>query len=194
MQLKCFLTSPPPEDIILELGNILAPSSSPSLIPIGQSNVMVNGISNSAESIDDIPEENTSSDHLTVSSQQAPPSPLTRSTDSRSSSHHSPLPSRYTPKGHRRTGSDPFAFKPTIHARPNNYYNRSYSHAHFAVGGGSGTNSPPDLGSIDFRGEAITFKATTAGIIASLSHCMEVMNKREEYWQKKFEKVCGQIT
>ena len=157
--------------------------------------MMVNGISTSAESIDNIPEENTSSDYLTVSSQQAPPSPLTRSTDSKASSHHSPLPSRYTPKGHRRTGSDPFAFKPAILARPNNYYQRPYSHAHFAVGGvsGSGTNSPPDLGSIDFRGEAITFKATTAGIIASLSHCMEVMNKREEYWQKKFEKVCAVV-
>ena len=149
---------------------------------------MANGISNSAESIDDIPEENTTPDrHPPVSSQQAPPSPLTRSTDNKSSNHHSPLPSRYIPKGHRRADSDPFAFKP-LHSRP---YQRSHSHAHFAVGGfsGSGTNSPPDLGSIDFRGEAITFKATTAGIIASLSHCMDVMSKREEYWQKKFEKV-----
>ena len=31
----------------------------------------------------------------------------------------------------------------------------------------------PKLG-IDFKGEAITFKATTAGILATLSHCIEV--------------------
>ena len=42
---------------------------------------------------------------------------------------------------------------------------------------------------IDFRGEAITFKATTAGILAVLSHCIETMTKREEQWKKRLEKV-----
>ena len=51
-----------------------------------------------------------------------------------------------------------------------------------------------DINNIDFRGEAITFKATTAGILASLSNCIELMNKREEYWQKKFEKVSALIS
>ncbi len=46
-----------------------------------------------------------------------------------------------------------------------------------------------DLNQIDFKGEAITFKATTAGIIASMSHCIDLMNKKEEYWKAKFEKV-----
>ena len=55
------------------------------------------------------------------------------------------------------------------------------------VSGGSG--HAVDLNGIDFRGEAITFKATTAGIIASLSHCIEAMARREDYWQKKFDKV-----
>ena len=45
------------------------------------------------------------------------------------------------------------------------------------------------MSNVDFKGEAITFKATTAGVISTLSYCLEVMNKREEYWQKKFEKV-----
>lgn len=59
------------------------------------------------------------------------------------------------------------------------------------VGGASlgGNGHSVDLSGIDFRGEAITFKATTAGIIASLSHCIDVMSRREDYWQKKFDKV-----
>ena len=42
---------------------------------------------------------------------------------------------------------------------------------------------------IDFRGEAITFKATTAGVIQVLSHCIDLMTKREEQWKRKFERV-----
>lgn len=42
---------------------------------------------------------------------------------------------------------------------------------------------------VDFKGESFTFKATTAGIIATLSHCMELMSQREEAWKKRLEKV-----
>lgn len=123
-----------------------------------------------------------------------PSSPLTRSSDnhrsygnslqSSSSAQHSPITGRITPKGHRRTGSDPFAFRqlpPPSHGRS--------PQVRFSVGG-NGLSSTPDSNQIDFRGEAITFKATTAGILSSLSHCIDYMSKREEYWQKKFEKVC----
>ncbi|XP_061116940.1 ceramide transfer protein-like isoform X5 [Conger conger] len=41
---------------------------------------------------------------------------------------------------------------------------------------------------IDFKGEAITFKATTAGILSTLSHCIELMVKREDNWQKRLDK------
>ena len=41
---------------------------------------------------------------------------------------------------------------------------------------------------LDFKGEAITFKATTAGILATMSHCIEVMSQREEQWKKKLER------
>ncbi|XP_076854199.1 ceramide transfer protein isoform X5 [Brachyhypopomus gauderio] len=41
---------------------------------------------------------------------------------------------------------------------------------------------------IDFKGEAITFKATTAGILSTLSHCIETMVKREEIWQRRLDK------
>ena len=42
--------------------------------------------------------------------------------------------------------------------------------------------------SVDFKGEAFTFKATTAGIIATLSHCIDLMGQREEVWKKKIDK------
>ncbi|XP_064619835.1 ceramide transfer protein-like [Lineus longissimus] len=41
---------------------------------------------------------------------------------------------------------------------------------------------------IDFKGEAFTFKATTAGILATLGHCIELMNQREDAWRKKLER------
>lgn len=43
--------------------------------------------------------------------------------------------------------------------------------------------------SVDFKGESFTFKATTAGIIATMSHCIELMSQREDAWRKKLEKV-----
>ncbi len=45
------------------------------------------------------------------------------------------------------------------------------------------------INGIDFKGEAITFKATTAGILATLSHCIDLMGKREDSWQKRLDKV-----
>ena len=142
----------------------------------------VNEVVKSTDSIDELPEEGGEHQNGRYS-----PSPLTRSSESSrssklhdersSGSNNSPVVGhRLTPKGHRRTGSDPFSFRQMPH-------NRSpllRSH------GGSGCHSS---GSFDFRGEAITFKATTAGILSSLKYCIDIMNKREEYWQKKFEKV-----
>ncbi|XP_064900934.1 ceramide transfer protein-like isoform X14 [Columba livia] len=48
--------------------------------------------------------------------------------------------------------------------------------------------TPKGINGIDFKGEAITFKATTAGILATLSHCIELVVKREESWQKRLDK------
>uniref|UniRef100_A0A674CRR6 Ceramide transfer protein n=1 Tax=Salmo trutta TaxID=8032 RepID=A0A674CRR6_SALTR len=48
--------------------------------------------------------------------------------------------------------------------------------------------NPKDINGIDFKGEAITFKATTAGILATLSHCIDLMVKREDSWQKRLDK------
>ncbi|XP_071795324.1 ceramide transfer protein-like isoform X3 [Asterias amurensis] len=49
-------------------------------------------------------------------------------------------------------------------------------------------NFQPHHMGVDFKGEAFTFKATTAGILATLSHCIDLMRQREEQWQKRLEK------
>ena len=54
--------------------------------------------------------------------------------------------------------------------------------------------SPKGINGIDFKGEAITFKATTAGILSTLSHCIELMMKREDSWQKRIDKVADTHT
>ncbi|XP_050538132.1 ceramide transfer protein [Daktulosphaira vitifoliae] len=41
---------------------------------------------------------------------------------------------------------------------------------------------------LDFKGEAVAFKATSSGIIEILRHCIEVMNQREEMWESMLEK------
>ncbi|XP_015117412.1 collagen type IV alpha-3-binding protein [Diachasma alloeum] len=46
----------------------------------------------------------------------------------------------------------------------------------------------PALQSVDFKGEAITFKATSEGVLATLQHCVELMNQREDAWRRKLEK------
>lgn len=48
--------------------------------------------------------------------------------------------------------------------------------------------TPKEINGIDFKGEAITFKATTAGILSTLSHCIDLMVKREDNWQKRHDK------
>ena len=44
------------------------------------------------------------------------------------------------------------------------------------------------VNTFDFKGEAITFKATTAGIVATMSHCIELMAQREELLKRKCER------
>ena len=41
---------------------------------------------------------------------------------------------------------------------------------------------------IDFRAEAITFKATANGILFSLSNCIDTLSRSEENWRKRLDK------
>ena len=136
--------------------------------------------------VSDVPEFDPDSDDLSAS-----PPPITSQNFANGNGFHdanlaqlnSPIWSLSCTSGqygHRRTGSDPFSFR--------KYPNKPNRH-HVGTSSPPGGTAPTDLARIDFRGEAITFKATTTGIITSLAHCIDAMNKREEYWQKKFDKV-----
>jgi len=47
-------------------------------------------------------------------------------------------------------------------------------------------NMPTDA--VDFRGEALTFKATTQAVLTTMQHCIEMFVQREDMWKKKFER------
>lgn len=51
-----------------------------------------------------------------------------------------------------------------------------------------GMGFDPSEQAIDFKGEAITFKATSEGVIATLQHCVDLMVQREDAWRKRWEK------
>uniref|UniRef100_A0A674MZR3 Ceramide transfer protein n=1 Tax=Takifugu rubripes TaxID=31033 RepID=A0A674MZR3_TAKRU len=83
----------------------------------------------------------------------------------------------------RDTGSDEDEFLTTTRADGEHNHNNNGSKEKLFP-----PASPKGMNGIDFKGEAITFKATTAGILSTLSHCIELMVKREESWQKRLDK------
>lgn len=44
------------------------------------------------------------------------------------------------------------------------------------------------LPTVDFKGEAITFRTTTSAVLSTLAHCVDLMMQREEAWKKRLEK------
>lgn len=59
------------------------------------------------------------------------------------------------------------------------------------IGGQAGTGGLElggDLRPIDFKGESITFRATTAGVLTTLQHCLDIINERDESWKKRMDK------
>lgn len=120
--------------------------------------------------------------------------PASKSSSALSPGSHTAIPTHIqSQKGHRRTGSDPFAspggqYKPGRHSMQHNFHRtHSYHNGHFNVAGSTPTS--PINARHDFRGEVATFKATSTGIISTLSYCIEAMIKKEEHWQKRLEKV-----
>lgn len=56
----------------------------------------------------------------------------------------------------------------------------------------NGLESQLELGeglkSIDFKGEAITFRATTAGVLTTLQHCVDIIVQKDENLKRKLDK------
>lgn len=44
------------------------------------------------------------------------------------------------------------------------------------------------VAAVDFKGEAMTFKATSGAVLTGLAQCIEAIAKREELWRRKLEK------
>ena len=53
---------------------------------------------------------------------------------------------------------------------------------------GSGIAVNHGAHAIDFKGEAMTFKATTAGVLDTLQHCLELLGQREDTWRRRLER------
>lgn len=55
----------------------------------------------------------------------------------------------------------------------------------------NGIESHVELGDgldpIDFKGEAITFRATTAGVLTTLTHCVDIIIQKDENLKRKLE-------
>ena len=49
-------------------------------------------------------------------------------------------------------------------------------------------NANEKVNPLDFKAEAITFKATANGILFSLANCIELLSRSEEHWRKRLEK------
>lgn len=41
---------------------------------------------------------------------------------------------------------------------------------------------------IDFKGEAITFRETTSGVVTTLQHCLDIITQRDDCWKKKLDR------
>ncbi|XP_017486282.1 PREDICTED: collagen type IV alpha-3-binding protein-like [Rhagoletis zephyria] len=54
------------------------------------------------------------------------------------------------------------------------------------------TGKSLDLGDglkpIDFKGESITFRATTSGVLTTLQHCVDIIAESDDLWKKKLER------
>lgn len=38
------------------------------------------------------------------------------------------------------------------------------------------------------KGESITFRATTSGVLTTLQHCLDIIKERDESWKKRMDR------
>ncbi|KAF6216601.1 hypothetical protein GE061_000945 [Apolygus lucorum] len=49
------------------------------------------------------------------------------------------------------------------------------------------------ISAVDFKGEAMTFKATSGAVLASLAQCIDAVCQREEMWRRKLERENARV-
>lgn len=58
-----------------------------------------------------------------------------------------------------------------------------------AVSGGvQNLETDHGLRAIDFKGEAITFRETTSGVLTTLNHCLDIIMQKEDGLKKKLDR------
>lgn len=50
-----------------------------------------------------------------------------------------------------------------------------------------------ELALVDFKGDAMTFKATSEAVLCGLTQCMDLLNQREELWRKRLVREQARI-
>lgn len=55
-------------------------------------------------------------------------------------------------------------------------------------GGVQNLETEHGLRAVDFKGEAITFRETTSGVLAALNNCLEIIAQKEDALKKKMDK------
>lgn len=63
-----------------------------------------------------------------------------------------------------------------------------YFDACAASGGGQTLETQHGIRATDFKGEAITFRETTSGVITTLNHCLDIIMQKESSLIKKLDK------
>jgi collagen type IV alpha-3-binding protein len=79
---------------------------------------------------------------------------------------------RFEPYNAERANNDEIDDTEYNHNSQRNFNDHTLNEIHGAMG-------------VDFKGEAFTFKSTTSGVLYNLAHCIELMQQREEFWEKK---------
>lgn len=62
------------------------------------------------------------------------------------------------------------------------------AHSTSTTDGGNPNPTASHSKAIDFKGEAMTFKATTTGVLTTLEHCLEMVRQSEDVWRKRLER------
>lgn len=65
---------------------------------------------------------------------------------------------------------------------------QQYFDACAASGGAQNLEADHELRTVDFKGEAITFRETTSAVLTTLNHCLDIIMSKEDGLKRKLDK------
>lgn len=63
-----------------------------------------------------------------------------------------------------------------------------YFDACAVTGGVQNLETEHGLTAVDFKGEAITFRETSSGLMVALNHCLDIVTQKEDQLKKRLDK------